>query len=252
MELVLTFSLKKGNLLPINYQYALSHWLTETLDHCGMAPALLSMDSPADAGEQHPPFTFSQLNLRPYEVSGNQVRLLGKTITLTVRFLLDINIMKQLKDVFLGKTFYIHDRMSELECTVTDAVVHAPPHFKSVMRYHCLSPICLTRPRGHAVTYLSPMHEGYGKVLIENLLVRQRQLASIRDDGPVETPYRFRLLNKPRKKGIHIKSHMESQSQLIGYLFHFELAATAELHEIGYCAGFGERNHLGFGCCKIL
>ncbi|MCB0538258.1 MAG: CRISPR-associated endoribonuclease Cas6, partial [Bacteroidetes bacterium] len=33
--------------------------------------------------------------------------------------------------------------------------------------------------------------------------------------------------------------------------FHFELTAPVELHEIGYEAGFGEKNSMGFGCVKF-
>jgi CRISPR-associated endoribonuclease Cas6 len=37
-----------------------------------------------------------------------------------------------------------------------------------------------------------------------------------------------------------------------GYLCEFELQAPAELLRLGFQAGFGEKNSLGFGCAEVV
>src|SRR5690606_6599415 len=125
----------------------------------------------------------------------------------------------------------------------------APVSFLPRMQYRCLSPICVSRQRDDGTAeYLPPTDKHFGELLVSNLMRKAKALQLAVGDSYEPQPVRFRLLNTPRKKGIHIKEGTSGHTQVIGYLFHFELEAPPELHEIGYYAGFGEKNSMGFGC----
>jgi CRISPR-associated endoribonuclease Cas6 len=254
MELLLKLSRKTGHVLPANYQYALSSWIYKVISRADTEySTFLHEKGFVFEGRKFKMFTFSQLDLRPYELSGNQIRLLGKEITLVIRFLVDSGVEHFIKGLFMEQRFGLGDRNNVVDFEVTAVETAASPVFKDKMQYQCLSPVCVSRlrPDGSA-EYLSPADPGYGQLLVANLQRKARALAT-EDHEMVAAPaeMHFRLLNNPRKKGIHIKEGSESHTQVIGYLFHFELTATAELHETGYFAGFGEKNSMGFGCVAV-
>lgn len=64
--------------------------------------------------------------------------------------------------------------------------------------------------------------------------------------------YHFELLSEPKSKLITIKSGTAEESQLRGYLYKFRLSAPVNLMRMGYYAGFGEKNSLGFGCGEVV
>lgn len=250
MELQLKFGLRRGNSLPVNYQYELSSWIYKVIQRADHEYSKFLHEKGFSVdGRNFKMFTFSQLDLRPYEISGSQIRLLGKEISLNIRFLVDSSLEHFIKGLFMEQRFGLGDRNAVIDLEVSSVETIAPPLFKPVMQYQCLSPICVSRKRpDDSAEYMSPKDPGFGALLIQNLRRKAKALVSTtsdKDDFPAG--FKFRLLNSPRKKGIHIKANTDQHTQVIGYLFHFELSAPAELHEIGYYAGFGEKNSMGFG-----
>lgn len=255
MELNLTLSLVKGNLLPINYQYELSSWIYKVIQRADeqYSTFLHEKGFVAD-GRSFKLFTFSQLDLRPYEISGNYIRLLGKEASLNVRFHVDSSLEHFIRGLFMEQRFGLGDRHHVVGFEVTAVETAAPLIFQPTMHYQCLSPVCVSRLRRNdgSAEYLSPQDAGYGRLLIRNLQRKAHALEKAGDrEEPGATEFSFRLLNTPRKKGIHIKANTLQHTQVVGYLFHFELTAPVELHEVGYYAGFGEKNSMGFGCVRL-
>ena len=64
--------------------------------------------------------------------------------------------------------------------------------------------------------------------------------------------YNMDILSKPKSRLITIKANTPHESKLRGYLFDFKIKAPAEVIKLGYYAGFGEKNSLGFGCCEVI
>ncbi len=63
----------------------------------------------------------------------------------------------------------------------------------------------------------------------------------------------FNLLDIRQKRLVHLPRKDMRTIKVRGYLMDFELTAPVELLELGYFAGFGEKNSsLGFGCVEIL
>lgn len=253
MELRLKFGVRNGNFLPINYQYELSSWIYKVIERADSqyADFLHNHGFQLD-GKRFKMFTFSQLDTRPYQVEGNRIRLLGKEISLTLRFAVDSSMDRFIQGLFLQQRFGLGDKYNIVDFEVIAVETIAPPVFHTTMAYQCLSPICVSRPRDdRTAEYLSPDTPGYDRQLVQNLVRKANALISTAGASTRDLPdFRFQLLNTPRKKGLHIKAHTESHTQVIGYLFHFELTAPVELHELGFDAGFGEKNSMGFGCVK--
>jgi CRISPR-associated endoribonuclease Cas6 len=251
MELNLTLRIISGNHLPLNYQYELSSWIYKVISRADAGhSAFLHSQGFETEGRHFKMFTFSQLDLRPYKIVGNEIKLLGTEISLNVRFMVDSSLENFIKGLFLQQRFQLGDRYNIIDFEVSGIETVQPPVFHSTMHYACLSPICVSQKRADGTAaYLTPDVIDYGKLLIENLQRKANALvAAGTDNHIIPSGFNFKLLNTPRKKGVHIKANTESHTQVIGYLFHFELTAPAELHEIGYYAGFGEKNSMGFGC----
>jgi CRISPR-associated endoribonuclease Cas6 len=260
IDLHLTFQRLSGNLLPMNYQYELSSWIYRVIGTADPEHSRFLHERGFQAeGRQFKMFTFSQLDMRPYTPEGGQFRLTGNQLALTVRFLIDRSLESFVRGLFVNQEFFLGNQTGGIDLRVAQVQTVAAPAFRPLMRYACLSPICVSawRPDGTAA-YLTPEDKNYGHHLLSNLLRKETALAGYQHPAGREAAeakelpeYKFRLLNPPRKKGIHIKAGTAQHTQVIGYLFHFELLAPPELHEIGYYAGFGEKNSMGFGCAQL-
>jgi CRISPR-associated endoribonuclease Cas6 len=253
MEFCIKLAVLKGHLLPINYQYALSSWIYKVIRLADAQYSKFLHDKGFTVdGRNFKMFTFSQLDLRPYSIQGNQIHLLGKEISLTIRFFVDSSLEHFIRGLFMQQQFSLGDRQGSVDLEVSSIEAVAPVHFKPLMQYHCLSPICVSRLREDgSAEYLSPEDGQYGELLLNNLVRKEKALQFAHTEPRPSLPYRFKLLNAPRKKGVHIKEGTAGHTQVIGYLFNFELLAPPELHEIGYHAGFGEKNSMGFGCVRL-
>ena len=261
IELNLTLQRLSGHRLPVNYQHEVSSWIYKVISSADSQHGhFLHEKGFQTEGRSFKMFTFSQLDLRPYELKGEFIKLLGKEISLTVRFMVDKSMESFINGLFTNQKFFLGNILEGIEFQVSEIQTTPPPVFKEIMRYQCLSPICISRSRGDNTTeYISPESINFGELLVNNLVRKEKAFSSIakseggliaQDEHTIPT-FRFHLLNRPRKKGIHIKANTESHTQLIGYLFNFELLVRAELHEIGYYSGFGEKNSMGFGCVEV-
>ena len=62
----------------------------------------------------------------------------------------------------------------------------------------------------------------------------------------------FQSNGKARSKLITIKQGTPEETKVKGYLYEFTVEGPPELIRMGYYAGFGEKNSLGFGCVEII
>lgn len=253
MELVLKLTRVRGNALPVNYQYALSSWIYKVISRADEDySTFLHEKGFAFNGRRFKMFTFSQLDCRPYKLLGNKIQLLGNEISLNVRFLVDSSMENFIRGLFMHQHCGLGNKDAQTDFKVTGVETRPRQVFTTTMRYECLSPIVVSTLRDdRSVAYLSPGEPAFGPGLIQNLIRKHSALAL--HEGATEPEftganYAFRVLNEPRKKGITIKEHSAEETKIIAYLFRFELTAPVELHEVGYYAGVGEKNSMGFGC----
>ena len=60
------------------------------------------------------------------------------------------------------------------------------------------------------------------------------------------------VLTPPRSKLITIKRNTPHETKVRGFLYSFKLKAPLDIHRIGYYAGFGEKNSMGFGWGEVV
>lgn len=254
MELRIKFTILNGNSLPLNYAYLVSSWIYSVIQRGNKHySAFLHNQGYTADSRDFKMFTFSQLDVRPYRIEGNRIQLIGKEISLTVRFFVDSSLNHFIRGLFLNQRLRLVDRESSVDLKVREVKSAIRIDFVRTMQYQCLAPICVSRLRlDGTAEYVHPSDEEFGKLLLNNLVRKSKALQLDQNAVDENQSVQFRLLNTPRKKGIHIKEGSASHTQVIGYLFHFEVQAPPELHEIGYYAGFGEKNSMGFGCVKTF
>ncbi|MEX2233179.1 MAG: hypothetical protein WD824_13535 [Cyclobacteriaceae bacterium] len=181
MELLLKLNRMHGNALPVNYQYPLSSWIYKVISQADEEYSVFLHEKGfAFESRKFKMFTFSQLNLRPYEISGNEIRLLGKEASLIVRFLVDSSLEHFIKGLFMDQHFGLGDRNNQVDFQVSAVETKAPPRFEQTMRYQCLSPIVTsTRRDDGTVAYLLLKSRGMRGYLFRTCSVNKAPLPYI-------------------------------------------------------------------------
>lgn len=196
----------QGEYLPINYPYLLSSWIYKVISQADLAYSTFLHEKGFDNGlKKFKLFTFSQLDLRPYEILGNRIRLLGKEFSLTLRFFVDSSLEHFIQGLFVAQEFSFGNHQDRVEGQVSSVKAVTPPDFQETMRYRCLSPIIASTKRDNGtVAYLSPQDPGFSRAFIQNLIHKYKALPgnATTDTTVMETfPFSFKLLNTPRQKG---------------------------------------------------
>lgn len=135
---------------------------------------------------------------------------------------------------------------------VREVGVVLPPTFTETMTFSTLSPICASTGERDAAghfqkRFLSPTEprgEGndFARVLGDNL---RRKAQALWGEVP-EGELRFAWVGEPKSKLMRV-NHMEVR----GWMMTFQVSGPPELIQLGYDAGFGERNAQGFGMVRI-
>ena len=254
-----------SSVLPVNYQYPLSSWIYKVISQGNHAFAkFLHQRGYGSGNKSFRLFTFSMLDFTRgrYRVFDDRVQFEGSAITMVVSFLIPTALDHFISGLFKNQQFTIGDRKSRASFLVNGVEVLPQPVFSREISFRTLSPVLVSEQvegRKNA-RYMAPDEKHFGKMIINNLVNKLNAVAeadlgisdpTTEHETTVDT-YGFRLLSTPRKKGVVIKADTPQQTKIIGYLFDFEITAPTALIQVGYHAGFGEKNSLGFGCCEVL
>lgn len=245
--------------LPINYQYELSSVAYKIIHQADSEFARFLHDQGYLVdGRSFKLFTFSHLNFDSFRIYREEQRIehQGQQAHFYISFLIDKAAEEFIKGLFIKQAFGLGDTISQVDYEVSSIEACAPPVFKEKMVYRCLSPILLKEKRADGgENYLDPSQaENYKELLINNLTSKAQAMALAVDTlslPAILSDISFQVLGKVYKKGVRIKQHTAQATQLIGYMYEFELTAPVELHEIGYHAGFGHLGSQGFGCVEV-
>jgi CRISPR-associated endoribonuclease Cas6 len=252
---------KNGNVLPINYKYELSAWIYKTLYTANKEFAdWLHKEGYPYNNKRFKLFTFSDLRLYNFKARGDRLHLSASTTHLTVSFCINKAVQHFLQGIFANQHLGIGDKISQIDFEVRSVQSLPLPDFNNEMKFRALSPICVstgeTENGKFRQKFLPPDHPQYAEILFANL---ERKMAAGMASGGIEkigfgntTTKNFELLSEPKRKKITIKAHTAQKSDVVAYQFDFAIKAPAQLLEIGYKAGFGEKNSLGFGCVDLL
>lgn len=253
---------KKGDMLPLNYQYELSSWIYKLINLSDTKFARwLHETGYALENRKFKMFTFSNLRPEHYSIVGDRMIIDPGNSELIVSFYLPEGVEHFIKGLFRNHQFQLGDNISKVDFIIREVEKLPEIEFSHSMRFNTLSPLVISRTGGsesrHA-RYLSPVEEKFGELLTGNLInkyvaLAESGLAEVRNrEEFVNGAVKMELAGQPRQKLVKIKAGTPEQVFLKGFLFEFRLTAPVELMRIGYYGGFGEKNSLGFGCCDIL
>lgn len=250
--------ISKSGILPINYQYPLSACIYKVIQSADEEfSRFLHTDGYSYGRKKFKLFTFSPLTIYPFHLLKEYQRLemKGNYAELEVRFMVDKAAESFIKGLFLDQQLRIADRIGGVDFSVARIEALSPPLFTETMRYSCVSPVCIGHQplKSRPAQYLSPAENIYPDLFLNNLISKmagyaQSGVAAGATLSP-ETGYcNFRVLSKPRSRLFAIKAMTEAETRVKGWQYDFELTAPVALQELGYYAGFGEKNSMGFGC----
>jgi CRISPR-associated endoribonuclease Cas6 len=252
----------QGNLLPLNYQYEVSSWIYSTIKKGNKEFACWLHEKGYENGKKtFKLFTFSKLYPENYRIVSDRMELLSPNVGLNISFFMDQAAEPFIVGMFTQQQFFIGDKKSKVGFRVNTIEKTADPKWGTEMRFQCESPLVVSIKEeggsGHA-RYIGPDDEQYEYYFTQNLISKYVALLSSTPglsgitDISETNQLRFGLIGQAKSKLVTIKQGKPEESKIRGYLFRFKIRAPEELIKIGYFAGFGEKNSLGFGSVKEL
>jgi len=240
--------------LPVNYQYELGAWFHRLLNHTESnftnylaSAGLHSPDKPFRN------YVFSNLMVPDRKIEGDRLFIQSEKIGLLFSTLPEEGMIPLVLACFKDTRFMLGDRISQVSFVVETIELLPEPLFTDKMTFKTLSPLHLTmKMQGRKnELFLSPESQDYAHLFYENLHHKFKLLYGfVHPHDPLAG--KFKLRSPVTQKGITLQSGHPGQNKLIGYQLRFRLQADPPLLRAGYYLGFGEKNHLGFGCCDIL
>jgi len=272
MRFKLTLESNPGNnnILPLNYQYELSAWIYKVLNYGSEEFAeWLHKEGYTNDYKNFKLFTFSNLIIPKYQIKSDRMQIDSRINELYVSFYPIESLEYFISGIFKNQQFTIGDKKSKADFTVNNVEKLPEQEFNSTMEFKALSPILISYKNNENQKYAEYKHpedDNYGDLLIKNLVEKYNAFYEAEEANPfgVRNPervkpletdnfdYELKTLTKPKSRLIIIKSGTKQESKLRGYLYNFRIKAPAELIRLGYYAGFGEKNSLGFGCGEIV
>lgn len=238
--------------LPFDYQYALSSAVYRIIARGDEAYSRFLHDEGFPSGrlKRFKMFTFGPLELPRYTQHKGQglFELYAPELSFVVSFMADKAAEAFVKGMFAHQEFHI----DQLPVEVTSVEALPPPFFKTVMEYRCISPMVvgLREDRKRHETYLAPDDPRFEERLVQNLLAKCAALDTLCADSDQDQPVKFTLRGGYRSKLHSIKPHSKEETRVRGFVFEFALTAPEHVHELGYYAGFGMNNAMGFGAVR--
>lgn len=264
MRFILQFELQgKGPyILPINYQYLLSSWIYKTI-HNGdnQFASWLHQQGYLDKQRSYKLFTFSQLNIDKFKVEKDRLIIQNPIASLTAGFFADEAAEPFIKGLFTKQKGSIGDNQSVVDFHIQQIYKAEEPEITNHATFDTLSPVIISQTpedRNKAAQYLSPEDREFGRIMHQNLMnkytawmMSEAGAGSSLDFG-TDGLYDFQLIGTPKPRLITIKANTPQQTKVKGYMMRFSMKAPTPLLKMGYHAGFGEKNSLGFGCVEVV
>ena len=262
LRFLLTLRLKRGSILPLNYQYPISSWIYKCINRADSDFArFLHQQGYAGTQTKRPFkfFTFSRLDVPEKEIYEDRLIIRSTEVYLTLSFLVEQAAEKFITGVFKQQHVGLGDKKSQVDFEV-NRIETRPIAIRDQVTIQAHSPIVISKPHltnsKMKAQFLSPKDEGYKAFFLQNLIRKYDSYATF--TGNSVSPHfhetmDWQLASPHVKSSLQtIKAGSDQQTKVRGFSYRFHLTAPEPLMRIGLLAGFGEKNSLGFGFGESL
>lgn len=236
-------------MLPINYNHAVASLIYDTLGQASSDFAMRLHDEGFSAdGRRFKLFTFSRLALRRSHVRGDLLVLEDPTVSLQISSPVAEFVEHFVTGLFQSEIFNI----AGARFTLLQAETLSAPLFTERMSFRALSPITESvRDEQGNVRFLLP-EDDWSEVIRRNLL---RKYQALYGHAPSDERLRWTwdqsYLAEAARRGRRASVLTDIRGiKVRGWLAPFTVEGSRELIELGYEAGFGSRNSMGFGMAE--
>lgn len=261
MRFLLTLSRKRGNILPLNYQYELSSWIYKVINQADSDFAgWLHEQGYTLGGKKFKLFCFSRLMVPQFKILGDRMKIEADRVQLLISFGLEASAEKFIMGIFQQQQFGLGDKISRVDFEVVQIEAQESGIYSNEVRFRTLSPICVSKAENRNgrpfPIYLSPEDEEYERIFFNNLINKYEAVnksrmipaGAIVEENPL---MQLKLLNTPKSRLVTIKAGTDAETKVRGFDYEFGITAPVELLELGYNCGFGEKNSEGFGMVEV-
>ena len=245
---------KSLNRIPINYNSAVAQFVYELLEPDLPFERNVSSTTPNE-GILY--YTFSNLYIPGVSQQGRSLEFGDVQLELMISLLVDHGqepeVLERMRGIEFFETGNLGLHLSEADCaSLRVRAIEILPEIKRFgprCKFRMLSPLVAT---GDAFTHYQS--EEYSEAIRQTLIAKY-----VRWKGkePADTRFSFKLDNGyvQRRRGrisklVTFNEMSEDERRIKALISPFECEGNPELIWLGYVAGFGEKNVLGFGCTE--
>lgn len=240
---------KQATLLPLSYNHAVASLIYDTLGHASTDFATRLHDEGFSAdGRRFKLFTFSRLMTGRSRIQGSHLRLVDATVTLQISSPVAEFVEHFVTGLFQSESFNI----AGARFTLQQAETLPTPVFTRRMSFRALSPVTESvRDEQGGVRFLSP-EDDWSEIMQRNLFRKYQALhGHAPSDDSVRWTWDQDYLAETVRRGRRASVLTDIRGiKVRGWLAPFTVEGSPELIEIGYEAGFGARNSMGFGMAE--
>ncbi|HXG91646.1 MAG TPA: CRISPR-associated endoribonuclease Cas6 [Blastocatellia bacterium] len=251
MRVKLTFLASKRNAtLPLSYNHAVAGLIYRTIGNASEEYAAALHDEGFEADRRRfKLFTFSRLFARRNRVVGDRMILESPEVSLQVSSPVGDFIEHFVSGLFQSERFNI----AGSDFTLAEAETIAPPEFSERMSFRALAPITESvRDEQNRVRYLN-LEDDWSAIIKRNLARKYQALygrAPVCDRLHWEWDLGYIAEARKRNRRPSVLIEVSDGIKVRGWLAPFTVHGSKELIEIGYEAGFGKSNAMGFGLAE--
>jgi CRISPR-associated endoribonuclease Cas6 len=250
-------ALQSPIVLPASYSYLLTSLIYHTLQHSSQSYATFLHEHGYGAERPFKLFAFSPLLIpdRAYRYEGTQLKIRSPTVRWQITSPMREFVEHLAQGLLSRGRFELGTERARTVLQIEQIEILASPVFATEMQFRSLSPLVVSvseERNGRLMPhYLRWDEPGWSERLRANLLKKYELVhggspASSELAFEFERAYLARVGEKAYKlidfKGTKIK----------GVLAPFRVQGSPKLIEMGYEAGFGEKNSMGFGMVAII
>ena len=238
--------------LPLNYNHAVAALIYRTLGNVSEEFAAMLHDEGFKAERRSfKLFTFSRLFANRSRVVGDRLMLESPLVTLLVSSPVVDFVEHFVSGLFQSDVFNI----AGAEFTLAKAETIAIPEFSERMAFRALAPITESvRDEQNRVRYLG-LEDDWSEIVKRNLVrkyiaLQGREPSDSRLHWEWDAVYITEQAKRNRRPSVLIE--VSEGIKVRGWLVPFAVEGSKELIEIGYEAGFGKSNAMGFGMAEVI